>query len=67
MKSREMHITLYIDGGEWSTPHSGRFNPEKQTNRSAAIQDAGWARRPFGTGAQNLAPTGIRSPFIDEL
>jgi len=62
-----MHITLYIDGGEWSTPHSGRFNPEKDTHCTATIREAGWAREPVWTGAQNLAPTGIPSPFVVEL
>jgi hypothetical protein len=26
------------------------------------VQEAGWAAGPVGTGAENLAPTGIRSP-----
>jgi hypothetical protein len=26
------------------------------------VQEAGWAAGPFWTGAENLAPTGIRSP-----
>ena len=26
------------------------------------VQEAGWAPGPFWTGAENLAPTGIRSP-----
>jgi hypothetical protein len=26
------------------------------------VQDAGWALRPFWTGAENLDPTGIRFP-----
>jgi hypothetical protein len=26
------------------------------------VQEAGWAPRPVWTGAENLAPTGIRSP-----
>ena len=26
------------------------------------VQEAGWATEPVGTGAENLAPTGIRDP-----
>jgi hypothetical protein len=28
------------------------------------LQDAGWAPGPVRTGAENLAPTGIRSPDL---
>jgi hypothetical protein len=28
----------------------------------AIVQEAGWASGPVSTGAENLAPTGIRSP-----
>jgi hypothetical protein len=34
--------------------------PEK--NSVAIVQEAGWASGPVWTGAENLAPTGIRSP-----
>jgi hypothetical protein len=28
----------------------------------AIVQEAGWAPKPVWTGAENLAPSGIRSP-----
>jgi len=28
------------------------------------VEEAGWAPGPVGTGAENLAPTGIRSPDL---
>ena len=28
------------------------------------VQEAGWATGPVGIGAENLAPTGIRSPDL---
>jgi hypothetical protein len=36
------------------------FTPGK--NAVPIVQEAGWATRPVWTGAENLAPTGIRSP-----
>ena len=45
------------DGGGWSTPHPGRFTSGKDP-----VLLAGWAPEPVWTGAENLAPTGIRSP-----
>ena len=36
------------------------FTPEK--NPVPIVQEAGWASGPVWTGAENLAPTGIRSP-----
>ena len=38
----------------------GRFNPGKDT--VPIVQEAGWAPGPVWTGAENLAPTSIRSP-----
>ena len=46
--------------GEWSTPLTGRFTPEKDP--VPIVQEAGWAPGPVWTGAENLAYTGIRSP-----
>jgi hypothetical protein len=39
---------------------SGRFTPGKDP--APIVQEAGWAPGPVWTGAENLAPTGIRSP-----
>ena len=46
--------------GGWSVPRPGRFTPGK--NPVPIVQEAGWAPGPVWTGAENLAPTGIRSP-----
>ena len=45
--------------GGWSTPRPGRFTPGK--DRVPIVQEAGWVPGPVWTGAENLAPTGIRS------
>ena len=47
-------------GGGWSTPRPGRLTPGKDP--VPIVQEAGWAPRPVWTDAENLAPTGIRSP-----
>jgi len=41
-------------------PRSGRFAPGKDP--VPIVQEAGWAPGPVWTGAENLAPTGIRFP-----
>ena len=46
--------------GGWSTPRPGRFTPGKEP--VPIVQEARWAPRPVWTDAENLAPTGIRSP-----
>ena len=46
--------------GGWLTLCLGRFNPGN--NPVPVVQEAGWAPGPIWTGAENLAPTGIRSP-----
>ena len=47
-------------GGGWLISRAGRFTPGKDPVPS--VQEAGWALGPVWTGAENLAPTGIRSP-----
>ena len=47
-------------GSGWSTPRPGRFTPGKDP--VPIVYEAGWAPGPVSTGAENLAPTGIRSP-----
>ena len=44
----------------WPAPFSGRSTPEK--DRVPIVQEVGWAPGPIWTGAENLSPTGIRSP-----
>jgi len=46
--------------GWWSTPQADRFIPGKDL--VSIVQKAGWAPGPILAGAENLAPTGIRSP-----
>ena len=48
------------NGGVGSTPRPGRFTPSKDP--VPIVQEAGWTPGPVWTGAENLAPTGIRSP-----
>jgi hypothetical protein len=49
-----------LDGGERSASRPGRYTPGEDPE--PIVQDAGWAPGPVWTGAENLAPTGIRSP-----
>ena len=49
-------LSLALDGGGWSGPRSGRFIPRKDP--VPVVQEADWV----WTGAENLAPTGIRTP-----
>jgi len=44
----------------WSTPRPDHFTPGK--GPVPIVQEAGWVPGPVWTGAENLAPTGIRSP-----
>jgi hypothetical protein len=60
MHSSALPSTSALDGGGWSTPRPGRFTPGKDT--VPIVKGDWWAPRPFWTGAENLAPTGIRSP-----
>ena len=46
--------------GGWSTSRPGRFTPGKDP--VPIVQEAGWAPGPVWTSAENLAPTGFRSP-----
>jgi len=48
-----------MEGG-WSTPRAGRFTSGKDP--VPVVLETGWAPGPVWTGAENLAPTGIRSP-----
>ena len=44
------------------TPRACRFTPGKD-NSVPIVQDAGWATGQVWAGVENLAPTGIRSPY----
>ena len=58
--SSTLSLTSALDGGGWSAPRPGRFTPWKYP--LAIVQEAGGAPGPVWTGAENLAPTWIRSP-----
>ena len=60
MYSSTLSLTSALDVGGCSTPHSGRFTPG--IDAAFIVQEAGWAPGPVWTGAENLAPSGIRSP-----
>ena len=60
MYSSTLPSNSALDGGGWSTPHPGRFTPGK--GPVPIVQEAEWTPRPVWTDAENLAPTGIRSP-----
>jgi len=60
MYSYTLSLASALDGGWWSVPCTGRFTPEKIP--VPIVQEAGWAPWPVWIGAENLAPTGIRSP-----
>ena len=50
-----------LEGGEGSASRPGPpFTPGKDT--LSIVHEVGWAQGPVWTGAENLAPTGIRSP-----
>jgi hypothetical protein len=54
-------MTTALEGCEWSAAHRGRpLHPGK--NPVPIVEEAGWAPGPVWTGAENLAPNGIRSP-----
>ena len=52
---------MALEGGEGSASRPGRFTPGKEP--VPIVQETRWAPGPFWTGAENLAPTGIRSPY----
>ena len=53
-------MTTALEGDEGSSPRLGRFLPRERPGTH--VQEAGWAPGPVWTGAENLAPTGIRFP-----
>jgi len=53
-------MTTALEWGEGSASRPGRSLPRGK-DPVPIVQEAGWAPGPFWTGAENLAPTGIRS------
>jgi len=53
-------MTTALEGVRGQRHAPAAFYPKKYT--VPTIQEAGWAPGPVWTGAENLAPTGIRSP-----
>ena len=60
MYSSTLSSTSALDGGVWSKPRPGRFTPGKDP--VPIVLEAGWASRLVWSDAENLVPTGIRSP-----
>jgi len=52
---------MALEGGEGSVSYPGRSLPPEK-DPVPIVQEAGWAPGPVWTGAENLTPTGIRSP-----
>ena len=57
---KQYSLTSALDAGGWSAPRPGRFTPGNDP--VPIVQEAGWAAGLVWTGAENVAPTGIRSP-----
>ena len=60
MYSSTLSLTSVLDGGGWSTPRPSRFTLGQDP--VPIVQEAGWAPQPVWTDAENIAPTGTRSP-----
>ena len=54
-------MTTALEGGKGSTSRPAPSLPRGK-DPVPNVQEAGWAPGPVWTGAENLAPTGIRSP-----
>jgi hypothetical protein len=54
-------MTTALEWGEGSSSSPGRSLPPGK-GPVPIVQEAGWPPGPVWTGAENLAPTGIRSP-----
>jgi hypothetical protein len=60
MYSSTLPSTSALDGDGWSKSRPGRFTPGNDT--VPIVQEAGWVTATVWKGAENLSPTGIRSP-----
>ena len=59
--SSTLSLTSALGGREWSTPRPRPLYPQER-DPVPIVQKAGWALGSVWTGAENLAPIGIRSP-----
>jgi hypothetical protein len=57
--SSTLSLTSAPHGVGWLAPRPGHFYP-RESDPVPIAQEAGWAPGPVWTGAENLAPTGIR-------
>ena len=60
MSSSTLFLTSALEGVRGQRHAHTVFTPGK--DQVPIAQEAGWASGPVWTGAENLAPTGIRSP-----
>ena len=65
MYSSTLPLASALDWGGWSTLRLGSFTPGKDP--APIVEEAGWAPGPVWTGAENLAPIGIRSPYLQPV
>jgi hypothetical protein len=56
-------MTTALEAGEGSASRPGRSLPSGK-EPVPIVQEAGWAPGPVWTGAENLAPSGIRSRTV---
>ena len=63
--SSTLPSTSALDGGGWSAPRPGRFTAGKDP--LPIVQEVGWVLGPLWTGAENLAPTWIRSRTVQPV
>ena len=61
--SRGFCSTFFNLGARWGLGGQ-RHAPAALPDLVPIVQEAGWAPWPVWTGAENLAPTGIRSPGV---
>jgi hypothetical protein len=61
MYSCTLFLTSALEGGEGPASRPGRTLPPGK-DPVPIVHEAGWATGPVWTGAESLAPTGIRSP-----
>jgi hypothetical protein len=59
--SNSLALSLAVGEGGWSTPHFGRFIPEKR-DPVPIIQKAGWAPGPVERSAGNFTPSPVLDP-----
>jgi hypothetical protein len=60
--SSTLSLSSTLNGGGCLTQRPGCYIPLRNRNQVPILQEAWWAPWPVWTDAENLAPTGIRSP-----